>query len=110
MKRFFLINIILLTFCVCDTDIVTYNTYHFYDNTKVELLDQYTFDTSDVYETQLLKTKCERKNISETFVSQYSYCREILKNQRFTFQNIRINLLSFFTTSHHTTKPPSLLS
>ncbi len=110
MKKFFLLNIILLTFCVCDTDIVAYNSYHFYDSIKVELVDQYTFNTSNVYETSSVKIESKIGEIFKIGFFDYSNYRTILRNQNSTFENISIHLLSFFTTFRHSTNLPDLLS
>lgn len=111
MQRFFLLNIIFLTFCVCDTDIASHNSYRFYDHIKVELLeDQYVYSTSDVYKIGLSAEEVIVKDNSRICTSEVCDVREILKIQNATFQEIRLALQLCFITSHHANSYPNLLS
>jgi len=110
MRKFFLINIILLFLCVSDTDLVSSSAYHFYDTTKVELVDNYIADYTDTFE--IYYSLPERKEFG--FSNSLNYLSNdsgiIIKHQNSIYQEFRINLISIFITSHQTNILPQSLS
>lgn len=105
MRKFFLINIILLFLCISDTDLVSSNTFHFYDTIKIELVDNSRSISRDVIEIYYsIPLRKEFKSDNE-FDSE---C--VVKNQISIYQGIKASIQKFFITSYHSNTLPQILS
>jgi len=110
MKRLFALNIILLFFCVSDSDLITSNTFHYYDSVKVELVDHFISDSSDIHEFSCSIPNEKNLTSSKWVDNSHGSISIIVQNQNSIYQEIRIDLHSFFITSHQSNRLPQVLS